>query len=156
MEITQRDPFFLARTAVPRAPPLVVMARARRAPQSRAQPGGAATVHRPGPLRRRRRPRPAPRSRQAPGRAAATSAPPTCCWPIRASLVGSALEAAWSAFGAAREAVGVNCEFAVAPIASACIFRSPPTSLNHELFASSINNKLSRQVQNQGGAARSF
>jgi len=49
-----------------------------------------------------------------------------------------------SAFGAAREAVGVNCEFAVAPIASACIFRSPPTSLNHKLFASSINNKLSR------------
>ena len=45
--------------------------------------------------------------------AAATWAPPTCCWPIRASLAWSALEAAWSAevaapIGAAREAVGVN------------------------------------------------
>ena len=68
MEITQRDPFFLARTAVLRQPPLVALRRV--GPSPRHGP----STDRPGPPPQRRRPRPVPRCRQAPRTPEAQSA----------------------------------------------------------------------------------
>ena len=158
-----RRPLLLPRSTAVLRPPsaslddalfvsLVAMPRARRSPPRPAQPGGApsrsidlgpcddaaALGLRLALAKLQDVPRPPGRRR----RAAGLSGRP---WRGRRSRPrGRRSSPLRSAFGAAREAVGVNCEFAVAPIASACIFRSPPTSLNHKLFASSINNKLSR------------